>query len=76
MAQGMLHNRAVLHELRLTGSVSCTRTEFAETIDLIARGIIDAEKYVTDILPLEQLQYAFEQQISPAGHVLKTVIRP
>ena len=76
MTQGMLHNRVVLHEIRLTGSVSCTRTEFAETIDLIARGIIDAEKYVTDILPLEQLQYACEQQISPVGHVLKTVIRP
>lgn len=69
-------NRAVLHEIRLTGSVSCTRTEFIETIDLIAKGIIDVEKYVTDILPLEKLQYAFEQQISPIGHVLKTIIRP
>ena len=69
-------NRAVLHEVRLTGSVSCTRKEFEETIDLIAKGIIDAEKYVTDILPLEQLQHAFEKQISPAESVLKTVIRP
>lgn len=69
-------NRAVLHEVRLTGSVSCTRTEFAETIDLIARGVIDVEKYVTDILPLEQLQQAFEKQISPMETVLKTVIRP
>ena len=69
-------NRAVLHEVRLTGSVSCTRKEFEESIDLIAKGIIDAEKYVTDILPLEQLQHAFEKQISPAESVLKTVIRP
>lgn len=69
-------NRAVLHEVRLIGSVSCTRKEFEETIDLIAKGIIDAEKYVTDILPLEQLQHAFEKQISPAESVLKTVIRP
>ena len=68
-------NRAVLHEVRLTGSVSCTRKEFTETIDLIAKGIIDAEKYVTDILPLDQLQHAFEKQISPAESVLKTVIR-
>ena len=69
-------NRAVLHEIRLTGSVSCTRKEFEETIDLIAKGIIDAEKYVTDILPLDQLQHAFEKQVSPAESVLKTVIRP
>lgn len=69
-------NRAVLHEVRLTGSVSCTRKEFEETIDLIAKGIIDVERYVTDILPLEQLQHAFEKQISPAESVLKTVIRP
>lgn len=69
-------NRAVLHEIRLTGSVSCTRKEFAETIDLIATGLMDVERYVTDILPLDQLQHAFEKQIDPAGHVLKTVIRP
>lgn len=69
-------NRAVLHEVRLTGSVYCTRKEFEETIDLIAKGVIDAEKYVTDILPLDQLQRAFEKQVSPAESVLKTVIRP
>lgn len=69
-------NRAVLHEVRLTGSVSCTRKEFGETIDLIARGVIDVEKYVTGILPLERLQHAFEEQISPAGRVLKTIIKP
>ena len=69
-------NRAVLHEVRLTGSVSCTRKEFEETIDLIANGFIDVEKYVTDILPLKQLQHAFEKQISPVESVLKTVIRP
>lgn len=69
-------NRAVLHEIRLTGSVSCTRTEFEETIGLIATGFIDVEKYVTDILPLDKLQYAFEKQISLTEKVLKTVIKP
>lgn len=69
-------NRAVLHEIRLTGSVSCTRAEFAQTIDLIAGGTIDVTRYVTDVLPLSHLQQAFEKQISPAGNVLKTIIRP
>lgn len=69
-------NRAVLHEICLTGSVSCTRVEFEETINIIASGFIDVEKYVTDTLPLDKLQYAFEKQISPAEKVLKTVIKP
>lgn len=69
-------NRAVLQEIRLTGSVSCTRQEFEETIDLIASGMIEPEKYVTDILPLAELQHAFERQISETDPMLKTVIKP
>lgn len=69
-------NRAVLQEMQLIGSVSCTRREFEETIDLIAGGMIDPEKYVTDVLPLEQLQHAFERLTSKTDPVLKIVIKP
>lgn len=69
-------NRAVLREIRLTGSVSCTRREFEETIDLIASGMIDPEKYVTDILPLDELQHAFERLTSETDPASKIVIRP
>lgn len=69
-------NQAVLNEVDIMGSVSCTRVEFEETIDLIARDVIDPEKYVTDIFPLEQLQQALEKQIDPSAHMLKSVIRP
>lgn len=69
-------NRAVLQEIRLTGSVSCIRKEFEETIDLIASGMIDPEKYVTDVLPLDQLQHAFERLTSKTDPVLKIVIKP
>lgn len=69
-------NRAVLQEMQLIGSVSCTRKEFEETIDLIASGMIDPEKYVTDVLPLDQLQHAFERLTSKTDPVLKIVIRP
>lgn len=68
-------NRAVLQEIQLIGSVSCTRVEFEETINLIASGMIDPEKYVTDILPLEDLQTALERQIDPDDPLLKTVIK-
>ncbi len=69
-------NRAVLQEINLRGSVSCTRQEFEETIDLIASGAIDPEKYVTDVVPLEGLQQAFERLISKTDPVLKVVVKP
>lgn len=69
-------NRAVLQEIQLIGSVSCTRKEFEETIDLIASGMIDPVKYVTEVLPLEGLQQALERQTDPQDPMVKFVIRP
>lgn len=68
-------NRAVLKEVKLMGSVSCTRKEFEETIDLIANKIIDPERYVTDILPLDDLQKAFEKQDAGDNDLLKAVVK-
>lgn len=48
-------NKVVLKEIHLKGSVSCTCKEFTETIYLIASSMIIPEKYVTNLLPLEQL---------------------
>ena len=69
-------NRLVLHEIRLVGSVSCTRKEFEETIDLIASGMIKPERYVTDIVPVEGMQKAFERLTSRTDPVLKIVMKP
>lgn len=69
-------NRAVLRETQIIGSVSCTRKEFEETIDLIAAGLIEPEKYVTDIMPLDQLQSAFERLTCDTDPVVKIVIKP
>ena len=69
-------NRAVLQEVRLIGSVSCTRAEFAETIDLIASGTIDPERYVTDIVTLDQLQHTFERLTTPGDPRLKAAVQP
>lgn len=69
-------NRAVLNEINLIGSVSCTRAEFEETIDLIAKGMINPEQYVTEVLPLDQLQQALERQIDPNDPMVKFVIKP
>lgn len=69
-------NTLVLNEIRLNGSVSCTRREFEETIELIASGFIKPEKYVTDIVGLDGLQAAMEKQVDPKANMLKSVVRP
>ena len=69
-------NKLVLNEVQLLGSVSCTRVEFEETIDLISKGIINPENYVTDILPLNELQTAFERLIDENDPALKMVVKP
>ena len=69
-------NRLVLRETHLIGSVSCTRKEFEETIDLIASGMIDPKRYVTDVVPIEDMQHAFERLTSRTDPVLKIVMKP
>ncbi len=69
-------NRAVLREIQLLGSVSCTREEFSQTIGIIDSGLIDPTAYVTDVLPLEGLSTAFEQLTSSTDPILKAVVRP
>lgn len=69
-------NKIVLHEIKFIGSVSCTRKEFEETIDLIAGGMIDADKYVTDVMKLDELQQAFERLTSETDPVVKIVVKP
>lgn len=69
-------NQAVLHEVRLHGSVSCTRREFEETINLIASGIIRPEQFATDIFPLDQLQDAFQRLTAEDIPILKAVVMP
>lgn len=69
-------NSLVLNEVRLSGSVSCTRKEFEETIDLIASGFIAPEAFVTDIIGLDGLQEAMQKQSSGCPGLLKSVVRP
>ena len=68
--------KIVLHEIKFIGSVSCTRKEFEETIDLIASGMLDVDKYVTDVMKLDNLQHAFERLTSKTDPVVKIVVKP
>ena len=69
-------NSLVLNEVRLSGSVSCTRQEFEETIDLIATGFVQPERFVTDIIGLDGLQEALRKQEKSVPGLLKSVVKP
>lgn len=69
-------NRAVLNEVTLMGSVSCTEKEFTETIDLIATGFIEPERFVTDIVDLHKLQETLKRQGTIDDPLLKAVCLP
>ena len=69
-------NRAVLQEITLMGSVSCTQEEFTDTINLIADGVIDPEQYVTDVITLDELQHTFERLSDERDSILKAVVKP
>ena len=42
---------------------------------MIASGMMEPEKYVTEVLPLEQLQEAFVRQTTADDPVVKIVIK-
>lgn len=45
-------------------------------VDLIASGMLDADKYVTDVMKLDELQHAFERLTSKTDSVVKIVVKP
>lgn len=47
---------------------------FRKALEYIASGEVEVEKLITDVLPLEKLQYAMEQHIE--GNAIKFLIKP
>ncbi|RPH90874.1 MAG: hypothetical protein EHM72_18625, partial [Calditrichaeota bacterium] len=67
-------NRIHYHEIRVVGSFSYHPTHHALALELLAQGVIPAEKVISAVYPLDQVQQAFEA--AGAGSVLKIVIKP
>ncbi len=69
-------NAAVLHEITLMGSVSCTEQEFTETIGLIDQKVIQAEDFVSDVISLRELNATMQRQLDLNDPLLKAVVLP
>ena len=67
---------AVMKELVLQGAIAYTYNEFKSCIDLIANKKIDVMKFVDDIVPLEQVQKAYERLTCGTDSAVKILVDP
>lgn len=65
----------VARELTFTGSYASSG-EFSRCIDWVASGRINVEPLISDILPLQEGQRAFERLLKAEEHLLKIVLEP
>lgn len=60
------------NELVITGSADHTPIDYAESLNLIERGMVNVESLVSDVIPLRDLQRGFERVQSQQG--LKVIV--
>ena len=66
--------RIMEKELRVVGSLGY-RDEFAAVVDLLRRGEIDADAFISHELPLDRIDEAFRLQLG-RGDAIKVLVRP
>lgn len=67
---------AVMKEVLLQGAIAYTFDEFASCIDLLSEKKIDVMKFVSDIVPLEKTQEAYERLTSGNNRAIKILVNP
>ena len=67
---------AVMKELTIQGSIGYTKEEFKKCIDLMTTKKIDVIKFIDDILPLTDVQKAYERLTSGSDDAVKIMIDP
>ncbi len=67
---------AVMKELTIIGSIAYTKEEFKNCISLIANKKIDVMKFVDDIVPLTDVQKAYERLTSGTDDAVKIMVEP
>ena len=60
------------HQIRIQGSATYLPEDYAESIDLLERGLVRAADFITATRPLELVAEAFE--LSSSGHHVKVLV--
>jgi 2-desacetyl-2-hydroxyethyl bacteriochlorophyllide A dehydrogenase len=63
-------------ELELRGILTYSRSDFADAIEMLARGAVRAESLITGTAPLEQAEASFQALTTPGHHHLKILLAP
>jgi threonine dehydrogenase-like Zn-dependent dehydrogenase len=66
---------ASFKELSVQFVLGCTPDEFAQSLDLIASGVVDAPSMITGKIGLDEVAGAFDELASPNRHT-KIVVEP
>ena len=67
---------AVMKEITIKGSIAYTKEEFKKCISLISNKKIDVMKFVDDIVPLTDVQKAYERLTSGTDDAVKIMVDP
>lgn len=58
-------NTVHANEINITGAINSTTSEFLAATRLLSYKMIDPSLFVSEIVPLEKIEYAFERAIDP-----------
>ena len=67
---------AVLKEINIKGSIAYTKEEFDEVIKLIANKKIHLEKFIDDVVTIDEVGHAFERLTSGSDAAVKILVDP
>ncbi len=67
---------AVLKEINIKGSIAYTKEEFEYVIRLLSEKKINLEKFVDDVVTLDEVQSAFERLTSGSDSAVKILVDP
>lgn len=67
---------AVLNEVTVQGAIGYTKDEFVTCVELIANKQIDVMKFADGIIPLEEVQAAYERLTSGTDDAVKILVDP
>jgi 2-desacetyl-2-hydroxyethyl bacteriochlorophyllide A dehydrogenase len=60
------------HQIRIQGSATYLPVDYAESTDLLSRGVVRTQDFVTATRPLDQVAEAFE--LASSGHHVKVLV--
>jgi (R,R)-butanediol dehydrogenase/meso-butanediol dehydrogenase/diacetyl reductase len=72
----MQSERELVGSFAFQGGPLSSRSEFVAAMDMIADGRIDPDPFVTDVVPLEDVDAAFESLLEPDSDHIKILVEP